>query len=195
MMQPLATFVLLAALAAMPRLAQGEPAAEKGAAIAIEADRRDSGFRDVVSNVTMVLRNRNNAESLRRMQIKVLEVDKDGDRSLIVFNRPRDIEGTALLTYSHKTRNDDQWIFLPAVKRVKRISATNRSGPFVGSEFAYEDMVRPEVEKFTYKWLEDTELDGEPAFVVERVPTYRNSGYTRQVVWYDSAEYRILKID
>lgn len=177
------------------RAGEAKAAVTKGLDIAIEADRRDSGFSDFVSDVTMVLRNRNGAESRRRMRIKIFETEKDGDRSLITFSHPRDIRGTALLTYSHKTENDDQWIYLPAIKRVKRISSTNRSGPFVGSEFSYEDLVRAEVEKYTYRWIEDGELDGVAVHVVERIPAYRNSGYTREVVWYDRAEFRIVRID
>lgn len=206
LMKSLTILCLAASIAGGPSSAFGQSAggadqsaalggSEKGLAIAAEADRRDTGFADYVADVTMVLRNRNNTESRRRLGIRVLEMDGDGDRSLITFSQPRDIEGTALLTYSHKTAGDDQWIFLPAIKRVKRISSTNRSGPFVGSEFAYEDLVSPELEKYTYKWLRDEVVDDQPAFVVERVPAYENSGYSRQVVWYDTAEYRILRIE
>ena len=65
----------------------------------------------------------------------------------------------------------------------------------MGSEFAYEDVTSQEVEKYTYKWLRDEALDGMDSFVFERYPAYKNSGYTRQVVWLDKAEYRLLKID
>ena len=169
--------------------------AKKGLAIATEANRRDQGFKDYAADITMTLRSGNGSESHRRLGIKVLEGRDDGDKSLIVFSRPRDISGTALLTFSHKKGNDDQWIYLPALKRVKRISSTNRSGAFVGSEFAYEDLVRPEVERYAYRWLRDEAVEGQPAHVVERVPAYRNSGYRRQIVWYDQAEYRILRIE
>ena len=65
----------------------------------------------------------------------------------------------------------------------------------MGSEFAYEDVTSQEVEKYTYKWIRDETLDGEECFVFERYPVYKNSGYTRQVVWLDKKEYRIYKID
>jgi hypothetical protein len=78
---------------------------------------------------------------------------------------------------------------------VKRISSANKSGSFMGSEFAYEDITSQEVEKYTYKWLKDESLDGMECFVFERIPAYKNSGYTRQVVWLDKAEYRLIKID
>ena len=169
--------------------------ANKGLAIASVADQRDHGFKDYSADVTMKLRSKTGGESQRQLNIKVLEGRDDGDKSLIVFSRPRDINGTALLTFSHKTGNDDQWIYLPALKRVKRISSTNRSGAFVGSEFAYEDLVRPDVARYTYRWLRDETIEAQPVHIVERTPTYRNSGYKRQIVWYDQAEFRILRID
>jgi len=133
---------------------------EKGLAIAIEDDKRDNGFLDFTANMVMVLKNRQGEESRRFIRNKTLEVDGDGDKSLIIFDKPRDIKGTALLNFTHKTGNDDQWLFLPALKRVKRISSSNKSGSFMGSEFAYEDVTSQEVEKYTYKWIRDETLDG-----------------------------------
>ena len=66
----------------------------------------------------------------------------------------------------------------------------------MGSEFAYEDISSQEVEKYTYKWLRDESFNDQPCFVIERYPVDKaNSGYLRQVVWLDQAEYRVLKID
>ena len=84
---------------------------------------------------------------------------------------------------------------MPALKRVKRIASANKSGPFVGSEFAYEDLTSQEVDKYTYKWLRDEAYEGRDCFVVEAYPAYENSGYTRQIVWVDKEMYRPLKID
>ena len=177
--------------------AAAKESADKGTTIAYEADRRDTGFGDFAATVSMTLRSRARSESRRVMSIKVLEGgnEDDGDKSLIRFSKPGDIEGTTLLTHARKIGNDDQWIFLPAVKRVKRISSTNRSGAFAGSEFAYEDLVNQEPDKYTYAWIRDEDLNGRPTFVVERVPVYDGSGYARQVVWYDKAEYRIQRIE
>ncbi len=175
--------------------AGAETPEEKGLAIAIEADRRDTGWKDLVSHMTMTLRNREGKESQRKLRIKILEVAGDGDKSLMVFDRPRDLKGTALLTYSHKSGTDDQWLFLPALKRVKRISSANKTGPFMGSEFTYEDMTSPEIEKFTYKYIKDAILNDLECFIVERYPIDKNSGYKREVVWIDKKEYRPWKIE
>jgi outer membrane lipoprotein-sorting protein len=181
------------ALLGLPTAA--ETPEEKGLAIAREADRRDLGFGDNVATMQMVLRNRQGEESRRELRTKVLEVANDGDKSLVIFDEPADVKGTALLTFTHKTGDDDQWLYLPALKRVKRIASDNKSGPFMGSEFAYEDIASQEVEKYTYKWLRDETLDGQAMFVFERYPVDKNSGYTRQIVWMDQAEYRPMRIE
>jgi hypothetical protein len=131
--------------------ALGETPEEKGLAIAVEDDKRDNGFVDYQANMQMILKNRHGEQSVRYIRSKNLEVQGDGDKSLVVFNKPRDVKGTALLNFTHKTGVDDQWLFLPALKRVKRISSANKSGSFMGSEFAYEDVTSQEVEKYTYK--------------------------------------------
>ncbi len=167
---------------------------EKGLEIAQEVSRRDDGFHDFTAELTMVLKNKQGEESTRIIRNSTLEVPGDGDKSLIIFDNPKDVKGTAFLSFTHKVKNDDQWLFLPALKRVKRISSSNKSGSFMGSEFAYEDITSQEVEKFTYRWLRDEKIGGKPAFVIERDPVDPNSGYTRQEVWYDQKEYIPLKI-
>ena len=175
-------------------LATAETPEVKGLAIAQEDDKRDNGFQDFTASMVMVLKNRQGEESSRNIRNKTLEVENDGDKSLSIFERPRDVKGTALLNYTHKTDSDDQWLYLPALKRVKRISSANKSGSFMGSEFAFEDITSQEVEKYTYKWIRDEEYQNEKCFVFERYPTYKNSGYTRQVVWLDQKDYKVLQI-
>ena len=175
--------------------ATAETPEEKGLAIAVETERRDEGFKDAQVNMGMILRNAKGAENKREMRLKTLEVPEDGDKSMMIFDTPADIKGTGLLTFSHKVGDDDQWLNLPALKRVKRIASKNKSGPFVGSEFAFEDLSSQEVEKYTYKYLRDEVFDGQDCFVVERYPVDKNSGYTRQVSWTDKEHYRSLKVD
>lgn len=168
---------------------------EKGLEIATEADRRDLGFGDTSSQMTMTLRNRQGQESIRKIRNQTLEVEGDGDKSKIIFDEPRDVQGTAFLNYTHKSGPDDQWLYMPALKRVKRIASNNKSGPFMGSEFAFEDISSEEVEKYTYKYLGDEEIEGVALFKVERYPADPKSGYTKQIAWYDQAEYRLMKVD
>lgn len=189
----LTPLILAFAILSLPVVA--EDAVEKGLSIAMEADARDQGFGDTASQLSMTLRNRHGAETTRQMRSRVLEVAEDGDKSLIIFDDPADVKGTAFLSYSHKTGDDDQWLYLPALKRVKRISSSNKSGPFMGSEFAYEDLSSQEVEKYTYRYLRDEAMDGRQHFVIERFPVDKKSGYTRQVVWMDQEEFRVWKVE
>lgn len=187
------TSLLIVAL--LPLNLYAQTPEEKGLEIAREADRRDTGWGDVQSESEMILRNRQGQESIRRTHGKTLEVIGDGDKTLIVFDYPGDVKGTAFLSYTHAKEPDDQWLFLPALKRIKRISSNNKSGPFMGSEFAYEDISSQEIEKYKYRFIRDDALDGRQAFVIERTPTYEHSGYTRQLAWVDKEMYQPLKID
>ena len=175
--------------------ATAETPEEKGLAIAQEADKRDAGFDNYTSDIKMVLKNKAGKESVREMRSKTLEVEGDGDKGLTIFDKPNDVKGTALLSFTHREGTDDQWLYLPALKRVKRISSNNKSGPFMGSEFAYEDITSQEVEKYSYKFIRDDKLNNADMFVFERYPIDPKSGYTRQIVWMDKAEYKERKIE
>ncbi len=168
---------------------------EKGMTIAVAADKRDTGFIDQVADMIMILRNRKGQESTRYIRTRTLEVEGDGDKFLSIFDKPADVKHTAMLTYSHGLKPDDQWLYLPALKRVKRINSRNKSGPFMGSEFAFEDLGSQEVEKYSYKYLRDEPCGEWECYVIERYPEYEYSGYTRQVGWIDKAEYRIVKVE
>lgn len=167
---------------------------ERGLEIAKEADRRDNGYQDMTAQLTMELRNKQGDVSIRQVRVNNLEVQNDGDKGLSIFDEPADVKGTAFLTYSHATAPDEQWLYLPALKRVKRITSKNKSGPFMGSEFAYEDISSQEVEKYSYKYLKDESINGIDCFVIERYPAYEHSGYTRQMAWINKQEYRPERI-
>ncbi len=167
---------------------------ETGLKIAKDANDRDKGFGNFTASQTMVLRNKQGRESRRQLRIKVLEIEDAGNKSLFVFDRPRSVKGTAFLIHVHKEKADDQWLYLPALKRVKRISSSNRSGSFMGSEFSYEDLGSQEVEKYTYKYLRDEACGKLQCTVVEQVPTAKRSAYRRQIVWRDKTELRVWKV-
>jgi hypothetical protein len=187
-------FNFAALLVAMPSFGESTPE-ERGLQIAVESDKRDIGFGDTIADMEMVLTNRHGESSTRKMGMRTLEGVGDGDKTLITFDQPRDVKGTTFLSYTHKVESDDQWLYLPALKRVKRIASSNKSGPFVGGEFAYEDLSSQEVEKYTYKYIAAAELDGKDCFTIERFPVDPKSGYTRQVGWVDKEHYRVMKID
>ena len=186
----------LACLSQQP-LARSDDATpeEIGLKIALEAREQAEGFGNFTARQTMVLRNKQGQESRRQLRVRVLEVAGDGDKSMFVFDEPRDVKGTALLIHSHRGSADGQWLYLPALKRVKRISSSNRSGSFMGSEFAYEDMSAQEVEKFSYRYVRDEPCGELTCTVSERVPVGKKSGYRRQLVWRDKDELRVWKVE
>jgi len=190
-------FVAAAAIAADLESIAAIPAAERGKAIAAEAQRRDEGFGDTVAELRMELKNAAGRVRTRQLTWKILEIKDpaEGDRSLTIFKQPRDIAGTAFLSWTHLDRADDQWLYLPSLKRVKRIASSNMSSAFVGSEFAYEDLLSDEVEKFEQTWIRDESCGDLNCFVVERRPRYKNSGYSKRIVWSDQAEFRPMKIE
>jgi outer membrane lipoprotein-sorting protein len=179
----------------VPFSVDGLSAEQAGLAIFREADRRESGYADLKVDLEMILKTSAGNESRRSLRIRQLEVPEDGDKLLVVFDTPKPIRGTALLSYAHKFEPDDQWMYLPAIKRVKRIASQNKSGPFLSSEFAYEDLALQEVEKFDYRLVDTRTVDDQTVYVVERTPTDEYSGYARQVVTIDADAFRIHHID
>lgn len=192
----LAPCLVLLAWLGLPSHVYSATPEEIGLKIATNASARGDGFGNFTARQAMVLRNKQGQESRRQLRVKVLEVAGDGDKSLMVFDEPRDVKGTALLTHAHKQEADDQWLYLPALKRVKRISSSNKSGSFMGSEFSYEDLSPPEVEKFTYRYLRDEPCGDLTCTVCERFPVDKKaSGYSRQVIWQDKDELRTWKVE
>ena len=187
--------VLILAGSLIPAFA--ETPEEKGYTIAARADRSDRGFGDSVVDLEMVLRNKAGKEARRTLEIRTLEIPDEnvGDKSLIVFNSPADIEGTGLLSHAKILDPDDQWLYLPALKRIKRISSVNKSGPFVGSEFAFEDFTALELNKYDYKYLRTEACGGLTCDVVERYPRYEHSGYTKQISWIDQEVFQVRKVE
>lgn len=187
--------LLVAAASFTPVQAQSPE--QQGFEVAARSDRSDRGFGDSRVEMQMILKNAAGQESVRTLELTTLEVPDEqvGDKSLIVFESPKDIDGTALLSHAKILDADDQWMFLPALKRTKRISSVNKSGPFVGSEFAFEDFTAQELNKFSYKYLGEEACGDLTCDIVERIPEYEHSGYSRQVSWVDQQDFQVRKIE
>ena len=182
-------------VALLPSLLYAQSSEQQGLEIAQAAKAYDKGFTDFTANMIMTLKNKAGKTSTRNIRIKTLEVEGDGDKSLSIFDEPADVKGTAMLTFSHGLEPDDQWLYLPALKKVKRISSRNKSGPFMGSTFAFEDLGSQEIEKYSYNLLREEPCGEWQCYVIQRKPEYKHSGYTSQVVWMDKEVYRVVKVD
>lgn len=154
-----------------------------------------SGWGSSEVALTMTLHTASGQPSVRKLRTQALEVDNDGDKALTIFDEPTDVSGVALLTHSHITGADDQWLFLPSLKRTKRISSSNKSGAFMGSEFAFEDMGSFEYEKYKGISAHEELMDGKPVYLVEMQPDYKDSGYLRLLTWLDKNHKQPLKVE
>jgi len=163
--------------------------------VAKKADAMTSGFESSSAQMEMVLINASGEQSVRDLEMKTLE-GENGDKSVSTFLSPADVKGTKTLTHEHLSRDDDQWLYLPALKRVKRIASNNKSGSFMGSEFSYEDIGNQDYQKFTYSGeAKEVMLNGVACYQSERVPNEVSSGYTKEIVWVDKKNFLLQQID
>ena len=151
-----------------------------------------SGFKDSTSKMEMTLINGAGQKKIRTMKIKVLE-GEDEDKSLMEFITPSDVKGTKFLSYEHVNKDDDQWLYLPALKRVKRIASKNKSGAFMGSEFSYEDLSAFNVKKYSYIDAEATAKDS--LYLIVSKPISKYSGYTKLISFIDTKTFLVQKIE
>lgn len=166
----------------------------RGDELAQAADRQLHGHGDSEARLVMTLVSPRGETASRELRVRSRE-QEGGERTLMVFDTPRDVAGTALLTASQPQGEDQQWLYLPAVKRVKQIGSRNRSGPFMASEFAFEDIATPWWQKYRHRWLRDEKCGELDCHVLERQPLDADSGYGRQLVWLDRADKLVRRID
>ena len=163
--------------------------------LAQKSDAVMSGYEDAKSEMVMTLVNANGQERQRTMKSMVLEKE-GGDKSLMEFLTPADVKGTKFLSYEHADKDDDQWLYLPALKRVKRIASKNKTGSFMGSEFSYEDLSAFNIDKYNYSGdAQEVVVDGKKMYKSERTPNTKNSGYTKNVAWTTQDTLLTQKVD
>jgi hypothetical protein len=155
----------------------------KAREIEVRADALQKDYKAERREMTLTLINAQGQQSVRKVTYESLEGADRQDKTLISFAYPPDMKGVSLLTYEHTVGDDDQWLYLPSMQRVKRIASSNKSGSFMGSEFAYEDLVVRQLEKFDYRYLREEVVDGKRCHVIERLPRDKNSGYSKIVRW------------
>lgn len=143
---------------------------------------------DQTSDLEMTLINKKGQERIR----KVMSYRKDygdDDKSVMFFLEPADVKDTAFLSwnYDDAEKDDDQWLYLPALKKVRRISSSNKDDYFMGTDFTYNDMGDREIDDYTYTHLEPEVIDGIECYHIERLPknkdVIKETGYDRTEVW------------
>jgi outer membrane lipoprotein-sorting protein len=193
---PVAVFVALTTVCA-PLVAYAQSAEQRGTAIAERNDRTDRGWRTSSVNLTMTLTTRAGQSTSRQLRFDSIEKqgEGNGDKTLVTFDTPADVRGTILLSHAKILASDDQWLFLPQLRQVRRISSANKSGPFVGSEFAFEDLTGGEFGKYSYKYLETKTINGAQVDVVECTPRYERSGYSKINCYFDTRNYQLRRLE
>jgi hypothetical protein len=163
--------------------------------IAEKSDKVTDGFESSIAQTEMILVNASNQKSIRQLEMKTLE-GEDGDKTISTFLTPADVKGTKTLGHEHLDRDDDQWLYLPALKRVKRIASRNKSGSFMGSEFSYEDIGNQNYKKYTYdEKVEEVDLNGVKCYKGSRIPKDKNSGYTKQISWVAQDTFLLQQVE
>ena len=177
----------------------GEPAladAPTGRQIMEWVDDRDDGD-NAVSDLKMVLIDKRGRERVRTMRNIAKDKGKD-THALIFFLSPADVKNTGFLSYDYDDadRDDDQWLYLPALKKTKRIAGGDKSGSFMGSDFTYSDMSSQPLDRYTYTVMDEVDVDGVPVWRVECVPNAeesRDTGYTKSIVYVRKDNHVVIR--
>ncbi len=163
--------------------------------LALKIEHQMHGFKDATAQMEMVLINSEGARRTRTLEIKILEKE-GGNKSLMVFLTPRDVRGTKFLSYEHNDKDDDQWLYIPALKRVKRIVSRNKSGSFMASEFSYEDISAFNAAKYRYQGdVQAVSLEGKKVLKFLRTPKLKSSAYSKIVSYVEPKRFLIVKSD
>jgi outer membrane lipoprotein-sorting protein len=157
----------------------------KARAIMEKVDARDDG-KTIEQDMLMVLIDKNGKKRIRDMKSYSKDFGVD-EHQIMFFKSPADVKNTAFLTYDYDkaSRDDDQWLYLPALKKVKRIPSSDKSSSFMGSDFSYYDMTDRNLEDYDFKLLKETTVRGKKVWMIEAIPrtskVVKESGYTKTI--------------
>lgn len=151
------------------------------------SDHKLRGWKDEVVSGKMYLYDKKGRSVLRSFRRIGLERFGQGDKSIIRFTSPADIKGVAALNYENSGSSDDNWLYLPSTKKVRRISGANNTASFQGSEFTYEDLNDLDPNEYEWEFLEETQIDVNgkkiPVFKIDGKPTYRDTAYSHLILY------------
>ncbi|MEQ9010896.1 outer membrane lipoprotein-sorting protein [Algiphilus sp.] len=173
--------------------AQPSDASERGRTIAEEAWARGNGFGSLRAEVEMTIITRSGQQASRRLEIALLEGEGEASKALTRVESPRDVAGTALLTHTDSAGAQQQWLYLPAASRTRRISSENRSGSFMGSEFSFDDFGAQPPSRYNFQYLREASLNGMPCHVIERHPRADRQGH--EIAWLDKERLLLQRVE
>lgn len=169
----------------------------KARAIMKKVDARDDG-KTLEQDMLMLLIDKNGNKRNRDIKSYGKDFGEDEHR-IMFFKSPADVKNTAFLTYDYdeSSRDDDQWLYLPALKKVKRIPSSDKSSSFMGSDFSYFDMTDRDLEDYDFKLLKETGVRGKIAWMIEATPrtskVVKESGYTKSIALVRQDNYVVVR--
>jgi outer membrane lipoprotein-sorting protein len=169
-----------------------------GLDVATKADqaRRSKSEHQVL---TMTLENSSGQKRVRTIEGWDREMSDDEEQRFSRFLEPADVKDTTLLTYDYEHKDDDIWLYLPALKKVKRILASNKSDYFMGSDFTYEDMENIDLVNWDYTLAAPDVLDGVECYVLDAVPNSEKekseTAYSKLRYWIGKEDFLFRKVE
>ena len=183
---------ILALLCSAPLAVGGEATALTGRQIAEKARREGEGNNERI-DIEMQLAPKDGRTVTRRFVYETLKVGDGLSHTLIRFSYPRRMKDTGLLTLEQQSRDDDQWLYLPSLRRVRRIASDAKTERFVQSDFTYEDLQSEDLDDNTYKVLGTETVGDRPCHIIEATPK-GTSGYSRRVIAVDAERWIRLRV-
>ena len=168
-----------------------------GREIMEKVNARDEGDRST-GQMEMILIDKKGKKRVRKLKTFGRKKDKD-TQSLMFFLSPADVKNTGFLTYDYNEsgKDDDQWLYLPALRKTKRIAAGDKSGSFMGSDLNYSDMTTPDLDLYDYTLMKETEVRGNKVWQIKAVPKSKDeakkSGYSKSVIFIRQDNYVMIR--
>jgi hypothetical protein len=162
-----------------------------------KVDARDDGDNQV-SDMEMTLIDKRGKQRLRKIRTFMKDKDEDIYR-LMFFIHPADVKDTAFLTYDYDDpdRDDDQWLYLPALHKTKRIASSDKSGSFMGSDLNFSDMTSRELEDYDFFFKKEMEVKGKKTWLIESIPKtkkiIKETGYTKSLIWVRQDNFYVIR--
>lgn len=155
-------------------------------------------YPDSTSETTMTLTNKAGKQRVRKtFGTTKLEPNAVDNMRMTRFLEPADVKGTVSLLIEHSDKDDDIWIYLPSVKKVRRLVSSNKKDSFVGTDFSYGDVIGHKVKEWDHKLVKEEDVDGKPCYVIESTPKdasiKANTGYSKRVNWIQKDNFVTLK--
>lgn len=155
-------------------------------------------YADSTSDTTMTLTNKSGQQRVRKT-FGTSKLDANGidNKRMTRFLEPTDVKGTVSLLVEHSDKDDDIWIYLPSVKKVRRLISSNKKDSFVGTDFSYGDVIGHKVKEWNHTIVKEEDVDGKPCYVIESTPkdatVKTNTGYSKRIGWIQKDNFVTVK--